>query len=101
MRDFASFVRERVTPLALPAEREQKIIDEWAAHLEEIYDGLRADGRSDEDAWAELQRQLPNSNDLNDRLLDGQPVLRLAHAVPGAVAKETLPGAVRRWRETL
>ena len=40
MRDFKAFVREHVAALGLPPDREQKIVDEWAAELEETYDGL-------------------------------------------------------------
>ena len=44
MRDFRAFVRSQVAPLALPPDREQKIVDEWAAQIEDIYDALRARG---------------------------------------------------------
>jgi putative ABC transport system permease protein len=60
MRDLRRFVREQLAPLALPPEREQKIVDEWAAQLDEVYEELCADGRSPEDAWRALEGQLPD-----------------------------------------
>ena len=35
MRDFKSFVRQHVASLRLPPDQEQKVIDEWAAELED------------------------------------------------------------------
>ena len=59
MRDFKGLVREQVSSLALPPERERKIVEEWAAQLEDVYDALLADGLGDVEAWSELQRQIP------------------------------------------
>jgi putative ABC transport system permease protein len=102
MRDFKDFVRNHVARLALPSHREQKIVDEWAAQLEEIYDALRADGLSDQDAWSELQCQVPDWNALSNQLLDTEPtLLRIAHAQRGPLATSTLTAAVRRLRETM
>jgi putative ABC transport system permease protein len=101
MRDFRDFVRRQVAPLALRAHREQKIVDEWAAQLEEIYDALRADGRSDEEAWSELQSQASDWRALSDQLLDDEPVFRLANARRGSIARRTLRAAVRSMREKL
>jgi putative ABC transport system permease protein len=68
MPDVRQFVRNRLAPLALSPEREQKIVDEWSAQLEDLYDALRADGLSDEAAWVELQRQLPDWPTLGSQL---------------------------------
>jgi predicted permease len=65
MRDFKAFVRQHVAPLALPPHREQKIVDEWAAELEDIYEALRADGLSDHEAWLRMQRQIPDWKELD------------------------------------
>jgi len=87
MRDFKAFVRGEVARLGLPPQREQKIVDEWADQLEEIYLGLRADGLSDHEAWRELQRQVPDWHALSAELLDAEPViLRLAPPAEGHVA---------------
>ena len=70
MRDFRTFVRAHVAPLALASGREQKIVEEWAAQLEEIYDALRADGLSDDEAWSDIEQQVRTGTLLSDRLLD-------------------------------
>ena len=102
MRNLRDFVHNQVAPLGLPPDREQKIVDEWAAQLEEIYDALRADGLSDDEAWSELQRQVGDGNALSDQLLDGEPVLlRLANGPGRPLARRTLRAAVNRVREKL
>jgi predicted permease len=79
MRDFKAFVRSEVSHLGLPPQHQQKIEDEWADQLEEIYQGLRADGLSDAEAWCELQHQVPDWHALSAELLDAEPaILRLA-----------------------
>ena len=102
MRDFRVVVRQHVAPLALSPQREQKIVDEWAAQLEEIYDGLRADGRTDEEAWAELQRQISDWNALTDQLLDEEPaLLRMATAPRTSSVRATWGAAIKALRENL
>jgi putative ABC transport system permease protein len=64
MHDFKAFLREHVAPLRLSPDREEKIVDEWAAELEELYDALCGDGLSDEEAWREIQRQIPDWREL-------------------------------------
>lgn len=79
MRDFRALVRTHLPPLALPRAHELKIIDELAAQLEDVYEALVAGGRSDDEAWSELQRQLPDWTALRDELLDAEPaILRFA-----------------------
>lgn len=75
MRDFKAFVREHLASLDLPRGREVKIVEELAAQLEESYESLVAAGRSDEEAWKELQRQLPAWDTLRHELLDAEPVI--------------------------
>jgi predicted permease len=99
MHDFKALVRTQLTPLALPPAREQKIVEEWAAQLEDAYDALRAEGLSDEAAWRELQRQVPAWQKLGGELLDAEPmVVRLASSARGplpSTAKRTLLNAIR------
>lgn len=79
MPDFKRFVRGEIARLDLPPEREQKIVEEWAAQLEEIYDALRADGLSEDEAWRELRHQLPDAHAVGGELLDAEPaIVRLA-----------------------
>lgn len=99
MRNFQTFVREQVAPLALPPDRERKVVEEWAAQLEDAYDALRAEGRSDDEAWAELQRQVPDWSALGAELLDAEPaVLRLTNPRHGP---RPLRAVVRALRESL
>ena len=99
MRDFQAFVRAHIGRLALPPDRQDKIVDEWAAQLEDLYDALRAEGQSDEDAWREIRRQVDAGEALNDRLLDGEPVLRLAHAQRSPRTARVLRESASRVRE--
>jgi putative ABC transport system permease protein len=73
MRDFKALVRRHLSPLALPREREAKIVEELGAQLEESYDALVADGLSDEEAWHALQRQIPDWRALGEELLAAEP----------------------------
>ena len=101
MRDFRQFVHSQVLPLALPAERHQKIVEEWAAQLADIYDDLRTDGLSDEQAWTELLRQVPDWTALSNQLLDEEsPLVRVAARSDGG-ASRTLRAAIVRGREML
>jgi putative ABC transport system permease protein len=102
MRDFKAFVREQLAPLALPPDRERKIVEEWAAQIEEVYDALISDGLSDEDAWSELQRQIPDWKVLRGELLDAEPViLRLANPQRAPLAGNTKRTLVSTIRENL
>ena len=74
MRDFRTLVRERVAPLALAPDREQKIVDEWSVQLAEIFEALRASGRSDEEAWSEVRNHLPDGPALAENLLGREPL---------------------------
>src|SRR5688572_22353432 len=75
MRDFKDFVRQHVSPLGLPAEHELKIVEELSAQLEDAHQVLIARGLSDEEAWRELQRQMPDWKAVGRELLDAEPVL--------------------------
>ncbi len=99
MPDFKAFVQGHVSSLALPREHEVKIVEELAAQIEESYDSLIAEGRSEEDAWHELQRQIPDWTTLCADLLDAEPALvRLTH--PGR-ADDTKPTRLSRLRAAL
>src|SRR6185295_16248777 len=102
MRDFKAFVRGHLSSLALPRERESKIVEELAAQIEESYESLVAGGCSDEEAWNELQRQIPDWRTLGKELLEAEPVIvRLAHAEHGPFAGATKRSLVSRLREVL
>jgi predicted permease len=73
MPDFRHFVRSRVAPLGLPPSREQKIVEEWSAQLDDLYEELRAGGLSDEAAWRELHRQVPDWRVVACEFLEAEP----------------------------
>jgi predicted permease len=75
MPDFRQFVRRHLAALGLPPSREQKIVEEWSAQLEDLYDALRAGGLSDPAAWRELQRQVPDWQVVAREFLDAEPPL--------------------------
>jgi predicted permease len=102
MRDLRAFVERHVAPLALPPDRERKIVEEWAAQLEDVYDGLRGDGLSDEDAWREMQHTIPDWSALGEELLAAEPaILRLANARRAPLAREKRRALLRRVRAAL
>ncbi|MPY89939.1 MAG: FtsX-like permease family protein [Luteitalea sp.] len=102
MRDFKAFVREHLGSLGLSRARELKIVDELAAQIEDSYEALIASGLSDEEAWNELQRQIPDWKALREDLLEAEPVLvRLANPEHGPLAGETKRTLVSRIRENL
>ena len=92
MRDFKAFVRSYVEPLALPRHRELEIVEELVAQLEDSYESLLARGLSDEEAWNELQRHVPDWKTLGAELLDAEPAI-VRFAQP---ARESRAGAGRR-----
>ena len=85
------------------SEREQKIVEEWAAQLEEIYDALRADGLSDDEAWSDIEQQVRSGTLLSDRLLDDAlEVAWLATDASRSLAVEPLArGMLRTVRRQL
>ncbi len=101
MRDFEALIRDQVAPLALPPDHERKIVEEWAAQIEDVYDALRREGLSDADAWSELQRHLPDWTAVRNELLDAEPAItRLARHHRGPI-RETRRALALRLRETL
>jgi putative ABC transport system permease protein len=58
VRDWESFVRDRLRLPGLKPEREARIVRELAAQLEDFYQDARAEGASDEDADAYAARQV-------------------------------------------
>jgi putative ABC transport system permease protein len=58
VRDWTTFVRERLALPSLTAERELRIVRELAAQLEDFYRDARDRGMSDADADAHARRQI-------------------------------------------
>ena len=102
MPNFKALVQTRIAPLALPPDREQKIVDEWGTQLEEMYDALRTAGYSDEAAWRELHSQIPEAEALAGELLDAEPMLvRLAGPSSRRPGRDTLRRVLRSIHEGL
>jgi predicted permease len=74
MRDVKAFVREHLATLGLPAEEQVKIAEELSAQLEEIYEALLARGMSEDEAWRELENQVPSWPELCEELVQAEPV---------------------------
>jgi predicted permease len=104
MRDFTAFVARHVTPLELPPAHEQKIVQEWAAQLEDVYEGLRAAGLSDSEAWLQVERQVPDWRGLADELLDAEPAVVRAvsgrERTPWRTTFQRAIGRLREWSTT-
>jgi putative ABC transport system permease protein len=84
MRDFKAFVREHLSSLVLPVDRELKVVDEIAAQLEDSYESALARGLSDEEAWQVVRRQIPDWTGIAQDILSAEPaVVRLAQPTPG------------------
>jgi predicted permease len=97
MRDFKGYVRGHLSPLALSAAREAKIVEELAAQLEDSYDALTARGVPEDDAWREVQRHIPDWTSFRSELLEAEPVVvRLAQPDRGPFAGEVKRGALSR-----
>ena len=94
MRDFHALVRKQIAPLALPDRTEQKIVEEWAAQLEDVYDDLVASGRSEDEAWNEVERQVARN-----RLLPAPH--RTLHALIRRLPRALTSGATRDLRSSI
>jgi hypothetical protein len=68
MPDWREIVRPRLTPLGLDAKREEEVISELAGHLEDLYEDLVRQGKSESEAaefalsaaadWDETRREI-------------------------------------------
>jgi putative ABC transport system permease protein len=97
MPDFKPLVRQHLRPLALPRDRELKIVEELASQLEDAYETLAAQGLSEEQALVELQRQLPDWKTLEHGPLAG-PARR---AIPSALRELGGVGFIRDLQSSL
>jgi macrolide transport system ATP-binding/permease protein len=75
---WSAHLRQRLAPLALSPAREAEIVDELSQHLDDRYEQLRAEGRSDEDARRLSLEELDDAGALAARMR----TLRQAHALP-------------------
>jgi predicted permease len=75
MPDFTTFVRENLGSLELPRHRELQVVEELSAQLEDAYDALVARGLSEDDAWRELQRGMPDWKAVAADVVASEPVV--------------------------
>lgn len=90
MRDFTGIVREQIAPLGLPADQEDKIVEELAQHFAEVYASvIEEDPTLDEHAaLAKLLERVPSGDELRREILDAEPMLaRIGHTVGGPVRR--------------
>src|SRR5919107_5127485 len=88
MPDWSAFLSPRLAALRLSPAREAEIIEEMSHHLEERYEELRRDGRSDPDARGLAVEELLEPHALAERM---RP-LRQSH-VPAPIT----PGGANRF----
>src|SRR5262245_58878209 len=102
MPDFRTLVAERIASLDLAPERRQKILNEWAAQLAEIYEGLRAAGLAEDEAWRELQRHVPAPQALAEDLIAQEPLAaRMAERARPPLPRQEMKSLVSRIRQAL
>jgi predicted permease len=73
MPDFRAVVRRHLLSLSLPNDQELKVVEELASQLEDAYETLTARGLSEDEALAELHRQLPDPRTFEHGPLAGRP----------------------------
>ena len=102
MRDFKAFVREQVSPLCAAAGTRAKIVEEWAAQLEDVYDALR---RRRPRRRRGVERVAASSAGVDtpsaDELLDAEPVITGWRITQRAAGRRTgSAGSCRGIRES-
>jgi predicted permease len=101
MRDFQAYVRSRLGPSGLSADQEIKIVDELAGQLEELYQSLLDSGRSESEAWARVEREVPDWEHLRAELIAGAPLSeRLVHGEAAPFASAAKRSLATRFRES-
>lgn len=91
MPDFRTLVRKEIAPLGLPSDREQKVVEELSAQIEELHASIVASGLSGDAAVEETLRRIPSWAELRRELLAAEPFVKLAHP-----DHPPLPGATKR-----
>ncbi len=68
MPDWQNLVRQRLSGLAVDAAEKEEICNELAAHLEETYESLRAEGLADQEAVRQTLAQVADWRDLQRKI---------------------------------
>jgi predicted permease len=98
MHDWRGEIRARLARIAhlqIPPAHESDLVDELAQHLDDHYAELRARGRTDTEACAEVMRQLGDES-----LRDAAESWRRAHPSPAAIPLG-VPAGRRGWLEAI
>ena len=88
MTNWRRYVRDRLPPLPIAAEREQEIVDELALQLESAYDAAISRGASEGEALAGAYAEVPDWNGLAAELA------RIEPRPPSATAIGTPSGGI-------
>ena len=100
MRDFKAYVRSRLAPSGLSTNEEIKIVDELAGQLEELHQSLVDSGRPEDEAWARVQREIPDWEKLRRDLVAAAPLAeRLTHPEAMPFAGRAKRAVMTRFRD--
>src|SRR5215218_6115153 len=88
--DWSEHLRPRLAPLALPAAREEEIVDELSQHLDDRYEALRSDGVGDAEARRLALEELRD----RDTLAAYMRPLRQSHLPPPLPVESPSRGAI-------
>jgi hypothetical protein len=73
MRDWKSYLRERLALPEMRGHQEERMLDELADHLEELYRDSLSRGASEEEAEAEVEAWLGDAGLAADELIRSEP----------------------------
>ena len=97
MPDWAEHLRPRLAELRLSPTREVEIIEELAQHLDERFEGLRADGATDAEAYRLAIEELSEPDALAEQMRSLRQARALPPIAPGTSDGSFLIGNV--WRD--
>ncbi len=98
MRDWKSYIRERLSLPEMKGHRDERAISELADHLEDLYQEALSQGASQEEAEAEIERWLGDADSAADELIRSEPAHHRAQINRWAEGREErLRGKGGRW----
>ncbi|HUK31644.1 MAG TPA: permease prefix domain 1-containing protein, partial [Candidatus Acidoferrum sp.] len=100
MRDWQAVVRERLSGRGLTSAQQDEVVTELAAHLEDLYEELRAQGEDESDAirraldevtdWRRLSRQINRAKQREDHVKNRAKNLWIPGLICGFVTMSSL-----------
>jgi putative ABC transport system permease protein len=88
MRDWKSYLRERLSLPEMKGHRDDRAISELADHLEDLYQEALARGASEAEAEAEIEQWLGDTDRTADELIRSEPAHRRAQLNRWASGRE-------------